>query len=95
MSRKGFKKLDRIDALKLFTKLENGEHVKNNEIEYFKVKAFTLEPGQETSKKAKPGMIIVDGERVDYLPLSVESFCGIATVVCEPPKPKISSADLV
>lgn len=49
ISRKGHKKMDRVDALKLFTQMEKGEHAKSKDVEYFKVKAFTLEPGPEVA----------------------------------------------
>jgi len=92
MSRAGFGKLNRSEALKLFGLLETGEHVNHKLIEYHKVKAFVLEPGPETSKssKKKEGNLMIDGERIPYLPTAVENYQGMMNVICAPPTTRSS-----
>jgi len=95
MSRTGVGKLDRLEALKLFGLLENGEHVNHKLIEYQKVKAFILEPGPETKSKKdskkKPGNLVIDGEPVPYLPTAVENYQGMLNVIGAPPTTRTST----
>uniref|UniRef100_A0A2P2JMX6 Diacylglycerol kinase family protein n=1 Tax=Rhizophora mucronata TaxID=61149 RepID=A0A2P2JMX6_RHIMU len=52
----------RLSLLALMTELSNGGHVKSPAVEYLKVKAFVLEPGQCSGDPTKGGIIDVDGE---------------------------------
>ena len=62
----------------LMTALENGSHVDNPApcIEFVKVLAFRLEPEMD-----KEGVIMVDGEKVDYAPLQAQVLPGIANLM--------------
>jgi len=74
--------LTRAQSLGIFTKLDTGGHVEAKEIEYSKVKAFTLEPLE------RDGFISIDGEKTVYAPLIAQVHPGLFRVMCPPPIPK-------
>lgn len=62
----------------LMTALEKGSHVDNPSpyVEFVKVLAFRLEPAMD-----KEGVIMIDGEKVDYVPLQAQVLPGIANLL--------------
>lgn len=60
--------ITKSELLKLFTKTENGEHLKSDLVEYVKVKAFRLEPiglvNNDQVQTSNRGIMMVDGEIV-------------------------------
>lgn len=62
----------------LMTSLEKGSHVDNPSpyVEFIKVLAFRIEPEMD-----KEGVIMIDGEKVDYAPLQAQVLPGIANLM--------------
>ena len=61
----------------MFTKLEKGEHVDLNKVQYLKVKAIRLYPDQNQT-----GYLDADGEKLPfYEPLSIELHRGLANLI--------------
>ena len=73
MMRKGTSRLEILQALLLCGK---GQHLDLPHLEYYKVKAFRLEP--LTDK----GILVVDGEQVDYSPIEIKVMTNLACVNC-------------
>jgi sphingosine kinase len=71
--RKGASRLEILQAL---LRCGKGEHLDLPHIEYYKVTAFRLEP--LTDK----GILVVDGEPVEYLPIEMEIIPRLACVNC-------------
>ncbi|KAG9289871.1 hypothetical protein G9A89_015451 [Geosiphon pyriformis] len=69
------KKITRIKALEIITKFETGAHVDQQEVEYFKVKAYRISP------KASEGIICIDGERVPFEAFQVEVHQKLLTFI--------------
>jgi sphingosine kinase len=69
----------RLDLLKIFLNAHNGEMLNNPVIEHLKVKAFRLEPLDDT--KDNVGQIMVDGERVNYGAIQGEILNKIANTL--------------
>ncbi|NER35036.1 MAG: sphingosine kinase [Oscillatoria sp. SIO1A7] len=71
--RRGVSKLELLSAL---LKSAKGEHIFLPSVEYYKVCSFRLEP--LTSR----GILAVDGEPVDYSPIQLQIYKGMARVFC-------------
>lgn len=71
--RKGTSRLEILQALLLCGK---GQHLDLPHLEYYKVTAFRLEP--LTDK----GILVVDGEQVDYSPIEMKVIPNLACVNC-------------
>ncbi len=61
----------KVDILKMMTEAEDGTHLKNDLVEFVKVKAFRLEPLTSEHTQAN-GTMMVDGEHVTYGPIQAE-----------------------
>ena len=71
------RKVNKMEAISLFTKLEKGEHVGEEGVFYKKVKAIRLFPDPEQT-----GYLDVDGEKLPYYePLSIELHRGLANLI--------------
>ncbi|KAH9290297.1 hypothetical protein KI387_034414 [Taxus chinensis] len=84
--------------LSLLVKLKDGAHVKSRYVQYLKVKAFRLSPGERTGSSVQGGIIDVDGEvlakskgssgdnRAHLMsygpPIQVTVEKGLATIFC-------------
>jgi len=75
--------ISRTQALSIFTKLDNGGHAEAREVEYSKIKAFTLEPLE------KEGYISIDGEKAPFAPLVAQVHPNLFLLMCLPPIPKL------
>jgi len=75
--------ISRSQALSIFTKLDSGGHVEAREVEYAKIKAFTLEPLE------KEGYISIDGEKAPFVPLVAQVHPNLFLLMCLPPIPKL------
>ncbi|KAI8877088.1 hypothetical protein K501DRAFT_230817 [Backusella circina FSU 941] len=64
--------------LDMFTKVEKGEHMDNDIVEYYKVKAFRLEPVLKPGQKA---YVAIDGEHAPCKPFQVEVHPSVASVL--------------
>ena len=72
----------KIDVLKILMQAEDASHLKNDLVEYVKVKAFRLEPiTSEDGRTETTGTIMVDGENVPYGPIQGEITPGLANVL--------------
>lgn len=71
--RRGVSKLELLSAL---LKSAKGKHIFLPSVEYYKVCSFRLEP--LTSR----GILAVDGEPVDYSPIQLQVYKGMARVFC-------------
>ena len=69
--RKGTSRVEILQALLLCGK---GKHLDLPHLEYYKVKAFRLEP------LTKKGILVVDGEQVDYSPIEMQIIADLACV---------------
>jgi sphingosine kinase len=68
--------ISKFNLLSAFLKSAQGEHISLPGIEYYKVRGFRLEP------LTCQGILAVDGEQVDYLPIQMEVKRGLARVIC-------------
>ena len=71
--RRGTSRLEIIKALLLCGK---GKHLDLPHLEYYKVSSFKLEP------QTKEGLLVVDGEKVDYSAIEMEIISNSARVYC-------------
>lgn len=71
--RRGTSRLELLQALLLCGK---GKHLNLPHVEYYKVKALKLEP------LTKEGILVVDGEQVDYSPIEMKVLPNAACVNC-------------
>ena len=54
-------------------------------MEYYKVRAFRLEPSSDRATRtpqADRGILVVDGEVIDYAPVEMEMMPSLAQVNC-------------
>ncbi|XP_015766821.1 PREDICTED: sphingosine kinase 2-like [Acropora digitifera] len=70
----------RATLMDVFSKMKDGSHVLNNHVKYVKASAFRLEP--DTSQA---GIIAVDGEKIDYVPIQGQIHKALAKLMCAPP----------
>jgi hypothetical protein len=68
--------IPRAKILKSFIDLAEGKVTPDNDIEFFRVKAFRIEPYTEK------GYMVVDGEQVEYGPIQGYVRPGLARVMC-------------
>lgn len=70
----------RVDLVKAMSEMEpHGKHINDPRVEYIKLKAYTLEPGNNLMGSG--GQILdLDGEKIKYEPISCENICGLATI---------------
>jgi len=66
--------ISKWQLLLAFLRSATGEHISLPYVEYYKVRSFCLEP--LTSR----GTLAIDGEQVDYLPIQLQVFQGLARV---------------
>ncbi len=66
----------RIEILKALLRCGQGKHLDLPHMEYYKVSAFKLEP------LAKEGILVVDGEQVNYSKIEIEALPSLAAVNC-------------
>jgi sphingosine kinase len=66
----------RIELLSALLRCGKGQHLSLPHMEYYKVRSFRLEP--LTNK----GILVVDGERVDYSPIQMNVIPDLARVSC-------------
>ncbi|MEM8827974.1 MAG: diacylglycerol kinase family protein [Cyanobacteria bacterium P01_G01_bin.19] len=69
--RKGTSRLEILQAL---LRCGKGKHLNLPHMEYYKVRSFRLEP------LTKKGLLVVDGELVDYSPIEMEVLSSLACV---------------
>lgn len=69
--RKGTSRLEIVTAL---LRCGKGQHLNSPHLEYYKVQEFHLEPLTER------GILVVDGESVDYLPIKIKVVPNLARV---------------
>ncbi len=67
--------ISKLNLLLAFLKSAQGQHISLPGIEYYKVRRFRLEP------KTCQGILAVDGEKVEYLPIQMEVKRGLARVM--------------
>lgn len=77
--RKSFSKsIQRIGShFQFLLAMSTGTHLSCPGVEMIPVKAFRIEPAEEST-----GLMTVDGEKVDYGPLQAEMFPSLASVMC-------------
>lgn len=68
--------------MKLSGKLETGQYIEHDGMEWCKVKAFLLEPGPSSKDAKVQGNLTIDGEKIDYSATYVEVFPSLATIFC-------------
>lgn len=77
--------ITKSELLKLFTKTENGEHLKNDLVEYVKVKAFRLEPiglvNNDQVQISNKGIMMVDGEMVPTGVIQAEIIPSVGKIL--------------
>ncbi len=66
----------RLELLKALLRCGKGQHLSLPHMEYYKVSAFRLEPLTDR------GILVVDGEVVDYLPIEMKVVSNLACVNC-------------
>ena len=66
----------RLELLQALIKCGKGQHLDLPHMEYYKVRAFKLEP--LTDK----GILVVDGEPVDYSPVEIKVLPSLARIYC-------------
>ena len=66
----------RLEILQALLRCGKGEHLDLPHMEYYKVRAFRLEP------LTKKGIFVVDGEPVDYSPIEMKVIRDLACVNC-------------
>ena len=66
----------RLELLQVLLRCGKGEHLDLPHMEYYKVRSFCLEP--LTSK----GLLVVDGELVEYSPIKMQIISNLARVHC-------------
>jgi sphingosine kinase len=71
--RKGTSRLELLQAL---LRVGKGQHLSLPHIEYYKVRSLRLEP------LTKKGILVVDGESIDYSPLEMTAIPRLACVNC-------------
>ncbi len=64
----------RLELLKVLLLCGKGKHLDLPHMEYYKVRSFYLEP------LTKKGLLVVDGELVDYFPIEMEIIPSLARV---------------
>lgn len=74
----------RMALLDLFGKMKDGSHVLSHHVEYVRAYAFRLEP--DTSQT---GNLVVDGEKIDYVPIQGQIHKSLAKLMCISPPPKM------
>ena len=74
----------RMALLDLFGKMKDGSHVRSHHVEYVRAYAFRLEP--DTSQT---GNLVVDGEKIDYVPIQGQIHKSLAKLMCVTPPPKM------
>lgn len=70
------KPTSRIELLTALLRCGQGKHLSLPHMEYYKVRSFRLEP------LTNNGILVVDGEPVDYSPIEMQVIPGLATVSC-------------
>lgn len=73
MMRQGTSRLEILQAL---LRCGKGEHLDLPHLEYYKARALRLEP------LTNQGLIVVDGELVDYTPIEIEVIPSLARINC-------------
>ena len=68
--------ISKLNLLLAFLKAAQGKHLSLPGIEFYKVRGFRLEP------LTPQGILTVDGEQVEYLPIEMEVKRGLARVIC-------------
>jgi diacylglycerol kinase family enzyme len=68
------RKATRGDLIGLTSSMENGTHINHPGMEYYKVKAFSIEP-------VTPGYFSLDGESTPYVPLKAQIHPSLVTLV--------------
>ncbi len=68
------KPTSRIELLQALLRCGRGEHLSLPHMEYYQVRSFRLEPLSDR------GILVVDGEPVDYSPIQLDIMPGLATV---------------
>lgn len=66
----------RLELLKALMRLGKGKHLSLPHMEYYQVRSFRLEP------LTKKGILVVDGEAVDYAPIEMTVIPNLASVNC-------------
>ena len=66
----------RLELLKALLRCGKGEHLNLPHMEYYKVRSFRLEP------LTQKGLLVVDGELVDYSPIKMQIVSNLARVNC-------------
>ncbi|XP_031787619.1 sphingosine kinase 2 isoform X2 [Nasonia vitripennis] len=69
--------ISRTNLLQFMLGFSTGTHLSTPGVEMIPVRAFRIEPAEDTN-----GLLTVDGEKVDYGPLQGEIFPSLATVMC-------------
>ncbi|XP_058791106.1 sphingosine kinase 2-like isoform X2 [Phymastichus coffea] len=69
--------ISRTNLLQFLLGFSTGSHLSCPNVEMIPVRAFRIEPAEDSS-----GLLTVDGEQVDYGPLQGEIFPSLATVMC-------------
>ena len=64
----------RLEIIKVLLRCGKGQHLDLPHMEYYKVHSFKLEP------QTKKGLLVVDGELVDYAPIETKVLSGLARV---------------
>lgn len=67
--------ITKLNLLLAFLKAAQGKHLSLPGIEFYKVRSFRLEP------LTAQGILTVDGEKVEYLPIEMEVKRGLARVI--------------
>lgn len=70
------KGISRSQLLRAFLMLKKGEHIHLPYVEYYKVRAFRLEPLSDR------GTLALDGEPIDYCPIEMEVLPRYLSVFC-------------
>lgn len=65
----------RKQVLSAFLRCATGEHISLPYVEYYKVRRFHLEP------LTQKGILVLDGEQLDYLPVQIEVIQGLARMI--------------
>lgn len=73
----------RMALLDLFGKMKDGSHVLSHHVTYIRAYAFRLEPDM-----SQTGNLVVDGEKIDYVPIQGQIHKSLAKLMCVTPPPK-------
>lgn len=70
------KETSRLELLKALLRVGKGQHLSLPHMEYYKVRSLRLEP------LTKKGILVVDGEPVDYSPIEMKVIPNLACINC-------------